>query len=66
MVLHGIWQTFTFQFRGKDGPLVTKLSVTGFVVPTPASMYTEITWWLSVTAAVVMFWCCYILVTLCV
>jgi hypothetical protein len=43
MVLHGIWHILTFQFRGKEGPLVTKLSVTGFVFPTPASMYTEIT-----------------------
>jgi hypothetical protein len=56
MVLHGIWQTLTFQFRGKDSPLVTKLSVTGLVFPIPASMYTEITGyleWLSVMAAVV-------------
>jgi hypothetical protein len=53
MVLHGIWHILTFQFRGKDGPLVTKLSVTGFVFPTPASMYTEITEQLHIKGKVV-------------
>jgi hypothetical protein len=66
MVLHGIWQILTFQFRGKEGPLVTKLSVTGLVFPTPASMYTEIIGylvWLSVMAAVVTISIAAVLVT---
>lgn len=40
IVLQGIWQILTFHVRGKEGPLVTNVRVTGFVAPSPASTYT--------------------------
>lgn len=41
IVLHGICVTFTFHILSNELPLVTKVSLTGFVVPIPASIYTE-------------------------